>query len=507
MYPIVGLLVLLSACMSETAAVSVICIIPSAICSLWITWHLTSKEDGNAPVTLPECPLTTVLPFFYKRFDFIRRGLELTGQSVYTFKLISTSVVVVSGAAARHDFFLSRELDLHSGFKILSGAIPLLPGVTVDLASRRISLIYKRLAMAQNSDRLERLIPTILQDLQHNIKLWGHSGILSPFDLIPQLTFHANVRSLASAEMADDPDLVVRLKSLYDTLDAAMTPAAVMFPWFPSPSAIRRIIATKKIYSIICAAIDARRDGKTTRDDTLQLLLDNGDDKLVIVGFIMGLLVAGARSTGTTASWLMTFLSGHPHWKERATAELRQLISDHAHICAPSPDVDALDELSASLSTVPLDAWESETPVLDALIRETLRLAQPHTAMRMNTGPEIYLAGKTVPPGTFVVYPFSDAHLSPELYPDPWKFDPARPESKMPFSYVGWGAGKTVCLGQRLAKLQLKLVIAVLTLGFDLTAVDSTGHQLSSLPRPDWNDSLHCKPTGTLCYIRYKLAC
>lgn len=107
---------------------------------------------------------------------------------------------------------------------------------------------------------------------------------------------------------------------------------------------------------------------------------------------------------------------------------------------------------------VPLDAWENNTPVLDAIIRETLRVAQPHAAMRRNMGGEIIIEGKVVPTGAYVLYPFSDVHLDPELCmsisydpklgwtscadPDPWRFDPGRTcETKAAYSYIGWGAG------------------------------------------------------------------
>ncbi len=79
---------------------------------------------------------------------------------------------------------------------------------------------------------------------------------------------------------------------------------------------------------------------------------------------------------------------------------------------------------------------------MDMLIRETLRIAQPHMAMRRNVGPEMYIDGKVIPTGTLVVYPFSDVHLNPELYPDPWRFDPARPHLRADFAYVGLGGGK-----------------------------------------------------------------
>jgi sterol 14-demethylase len=62
--------------------------------------------------------------------------------------------------------------------------------------------------------------------------------------------------------------------------------------------------------------------------------------------------------------------------------------------------------------------------------------------MRRNVGPEIYINNKIIPTNAYVVYPFSDVHLNPDLYPDPWKFDPGRKEvTDIPFAYLGWGGG------------------------------------------------------------------
>lgn len=109
----------------------------------------------------------------------------------------------------------------------------------------------------------------------------------------------------------------------------------------------------------------------------------------------------------------------------------------------------AQPSLSTQLSAIPIAAWESRTPILDGFIRETLRVAQPHIAMRKNVGPDVYIEDKIIPSGAFLVYPFSDVHLDPALYEDPWTFDPRREERKDKlkgdegkFEYVGWGAGK-----------------------------------------------------------------
>lgn len=134
---------------------------------------------------------------------------------------------------------------------------------------------------------------------------------------------------------------------------------------------------------------------------------------------------------------MITSLGGHPEWKSKARAEVRALLSEYS-ACNVS-----CSSLQEQLASVPLEAWENHTPALDKIIRETLRVAQPHTAMRRNVGPEMYIDGMRVPSGAYVVYPFSDVHLNPTLYPDPWRFDPDRTECTAPYEYVGWGGGRT----------------------------------------------------------------
>ncbi|PIL23490.1 cytochrome P450 [Ganoderma sinense ZZ0214-1] len=554
MYPL-GFLPFFCSLVSHDAAVHAAVLVPLVVLALWfyavaLRPTSTKNADDVRPVHLPGSSLSHILPFFHRRFDFINQGFELAGQAIYQFSLLRNPVIVLSGEAARRDFFQAKDLDLGAGFKFLSGAIPMLPGVTTELGPRVTALIYKRLAASQTSESLSRLIPHLLEDSRRTMSAWGYSGTLDPFE---SLLFQTSVRAIAFTELADDAAIVKRLRELYDALDTATTPATVLLPWIPSPSAVRKILSTKRIYDIISKALDDRVKNGVARDDTPQMLIDAGDERLIIIGFVMGLLVAGARSTGTTASWLFTFLSGHPEWREKAAEEMRGLIARHAAPSSPlsSPDSRAesptvaapghhpersssssssasssvregsphnrppMSSLTASLSNIPLSAWENETPMLDALIRETLRVAEPHVAMRQYlplsqshaADKELYLGGRQIPRGAYVMYPFSDVHLSSEIYKDPWRWDPARKEMdlKAPYSYVGMGAGSTVCQGKRLATLELKLITAQVALGFrELRAVDTRGATLSELPRPNWNDVLTCKPPKGSCYVRYE---
>ncbi|KDQ58614.1 hypothetical protein JAAARDRAFT_155168 [Jaapia argillacea MUCL 33604] len=462
-------------------------------------------QDPAMPVPLPEHSLFTILPFFHQRFDFLNWGFRATGQPIFQFRLFRNTVIAVSGEASRRTFLTSKGLDLNEGFKYLSGSIPVVPGVTSNITSRHVSIVRKRLAVAQREERLQALIPELLLDCQRVMESWGVSGSCDPFKNIYELLFQISVRSLTCSEIADDSAVVARLQKLYDTLDRWNTPAAVLFPWLPSPGAVFKLLATKQIYGVVCGAINARQQSGISRNDMLQILLDHEDEHLVVVGFIMGLLVAGARATGATASWMITFLGCHSDWKVKAAAEIQSLISTHSSSSSTPSSTSHLQNLSERLSTIPVCAWESSTPILDAIIRETLRLAEPHTAMRRNLGPEVQFGDKVVPTGAFVLYQFSDVHLDERIYPNPWEFDPGRStDSKVPFSWIGWGAGKTVCLGQRLAKLELKLIAAMFLLGMDFDIVDRSGKHMATPPRPNWNDTLLCQPQNGSFKLRFQ---
>jgi sterol 14-demethylase len=47
---------------------------------------------------------------------------------------------------------------------------------------------------------------------------------------------------------------------------------------------IKKLWATKEIYNIVFRAINARENSGISSNDTLQMLLESGDEKLVVVG-------------------------------------------------------------------------------------------------------------------------------------------------------------------------------------------------------------------------------
>jgi cytochrome P450 len=93
-------------------------------------------------------------------------------------------------------------------------------------------------------------------------------------------------------------------------------------------------------------------------------------------------------------------------------------------------------------------------PVIESVIRETLRILGSGTPLRRNLADDLRVAGKTIDKGAFMVYNSADVHLNERFYPEPLKFDPDRfnligeddTQGKAPF--LAWGTGRHPCAGE-----------------------------------------------------------
>lgn len=132
-------------------------------------------------------------------------------------------------------------------------------------------------------------------------------------------------------------------------------------------------------------------------------------------------------------------------------------------------------------------------------------------ALRRNVGKELRVEDAVIKPRDFLLYSLGRTHMDPEIYPEPTKFDPDRylegrdEDRKQTCAYLGWGAGtylnppneslflylnlgRHACVGVKMAKLQMKLVLALMLLGYEYKLVDGSGKYPASFPQPDRND-------------------
>ena len=93
--------------------------------------------------------------------------------------------------------------------------------------------------------------------------------------------------------------------------------------------------------------------------------------------------------------------------------------------------------------------------VLRGSVLEILRLQSPIAYIRRRARVPYVLHGRVIQPGEKVLLWYASGNMDPTVFPDPERFDPARPNA---FKMMAFGFGKHRCLGARLAELQLSLV-------------------------------------------------
>lgn len=111
-------------------------------------------------------------------------------------------------------------------------------------------------------------------------------------------------------------------------------------------------------------------------------------------------------------------------------------------------------------------------PYLRAVIKEGLRLYTPSSANTRLIVNDVVLAGYHIPKGQEIHMAITLPGFNENQYPKPNEFiperwiksnqDPSCPHSRNanPFSFIPFGAGARMCVGRRIAELELEIFIA-----------------------------------------------
>lgn len=225
--------------------------------------------------------------------------------------------------------------------------------------------------------------------------------------------------------------------------------------------------------------IRARRRSKVKQLDFLQLLMDAEEESLG----------PGRRTLSEDeilAQCVLFFSVGF----ETAS----QLLMYCVYCLALHPDCqEALyDELATAFGDgTPIDhnTLLRDLPYLTAVVDETLRLYNPVLRMERRASEDFVLGstGITVTKGMIVGIPVWALHHSPEYFPKPHTFDPARflPENRANIqdsTYLPFGQGPRNCIGERFSMLEAKLLLAEILLHFRFVPTAATQVPLQFVP-------------------------
>ncbi|KAK0193812.1 lanosterol 14-alpha-demethylase [Armillaria mellea] len=309
---------------------------------------------------------------------------------------------------------------------------------------------------------------------------------------------------------------------LFNDLDGGFTPVNFLFPNLPMENSRRRDRAHKKMSEFYVNIIEERRkSGNLDESDMISALLKQkyrsgkpvSDSE--VAHMLIALLMAGQHTSQATGAWAVLHLADQPEFAEKLYKEQVK------HFGTPDGSIRSMtfEELR-------------ELPLLDALIRETLRLHPPiHSIMRnvrddVPVPPTLSAPSKdgvyVVPKGHWVLASPAVSQTDPLVWKDAMTFDPYRwadPEgaaaqalktyvdehgekydygfgavSKGTQSpYQPFGAGRHRCIGEQFAYLQLGTILSTLIreLEFRLPGPVPENNYHTMIPMPKEPRSVH----------------
>ena len=280
-------------------------------------------------------------------------------------------------------------------------------------------------------------------DLQNNLKGYDkESRFLDTFDLVLD-------------------KLLARLNNLLHLFDTI---------YYRTKSGKEFLKLCKEMRAIMLEYICERREEQMTDSHEYHDLLDlimrsrdengNGLTDLEMVDELSSFFSAGFDTTLGGISFLMYCLCRYPEWQAKCREEILKVLGDRESI-----------------------EWEdiSKFVLVNNCLKESLRLYSPVTLVQRAVNKPVKLDGYTLHKGTMVDIGIQSVHMNPNVWEDPFKFDPNRFSkenlaSKHPYSFIPFSAGPRNCIGQHFALTLMKILTIKLLRSFEFTL--SPGYEM-----------------------------
>lgn len=153
---------------------------------------------------------------------------------------------------------------------------------------------------------------------------------------------------------------------------------------------------------------------------------------------------AGKETTANLLTWTLILLAAHQEWQIKARQEVLQVCGDHG-----LPTVDNMHELK----------------YINMILNETLRLYPPSVMMKRRTTRDILLGNLNIPAETQLYLAMAAVHRDVELWgEDADSFNPLRfalPRKHLA-SFFPFSLGPRVCVGQNLAIVESRIILAMI---------------------------------------------
>jgi cytochrome P450 len=372
--------------------------------------------------------------------------------SVFTIRLLHEPIVWAIGAEVNHqilvtdfDAFQWREgrfADLH----------PLLGDGLLNIDGSYHRDFRMLMLPAFHRDYIEGLANLMIDEAVAATERLRAGQVVEVYRWTRELALRIALRGLLALEVTSGREQTMA-EAFETSLSIHGKPVLLQMVPGPMTPRARAIAARKRLDALVHAEIAERRRRGDPGQGVLGLLLAATDDRgaplpdSVVRDQAVTLLFAGHDTATTTFTFLLHELGRTPRARNAVRAELDQVLA------GANPKPQQLDGHSL--------------PVLERCLKETLRCYPAAWVGPRRTTRDVTLGGVPVPAEIGVHYSSWATHHLPQLYPDPFRFDPDRflPEREAALprgAYIPFGGGSRMCLGKRFGEYELRALSTVL---------------------------------------------
>jgi len=293
---------------------------------------------------------------------------------------------------------------------------------------------------------LKTYYPDVVALTEAMLDRWRVGETIELTEEIEGLSAAIASKTFYGQELASNPEALAAIaREVGLALFSPVTKVPIDLPGTP----FRRFLKlTRHAEEAVLAEIARRREADDLGDDVLSMMLkamDEGNVELSdhqLVGNAFTLFLAGHDVPANAIGLTLLLLAQHP-----------EVMADLA------------DELAAEVGGGPPEyerVWK--LPVLDGVVRESLRVLSPAILIWRRLTEPAQLGDHEVPAGTEILLSPYVTHVDPEIFPRPRRFLPERwSEIKpSPFEYLPFSYGARKCLGAAFAEILLRVVIPMI---------------------------------------------
>jgi cytochrome P450 len=324
---------------------------------------------------------------------------------------------------------------------------------------------WQRHAVASifRQERIRNFLPAMVAAAERTRNRWLSYPPGSEIDVAREMmrtTFDIILNTLLSGRGGIDCDLMQQSITNYlEPTSWIIALAMVRAPrWVPYPGRRKARRARDRLHHVLDFLIDEAKRNPSNRDDLLSLLTNATDpetDKsmndLDVRYNLLTFITAGHETTAVALTWTFYLLSLHPEVEQQVKSEIAGVTGGRP-LCASHLEL---------------------LPYTTQVIQEAMRLYPPVPLLVRAPRQDIRLENEEIRAGTPLYVPIYAVHRHEAYWRKPDEFDPSRfePETAKAhdrYTYLPFGAGPRICIGQTFAQWEATAVLVTLLNSFRL---------------------------------------